>query len=171
MATVDMTVGTTTDNDSGNHISKSNSPMIYTVERTLNWADAVTTKGSALATGDIFQVIFVPRNTMLHGATAEVVEAGENTGATINIDVGGGDDFVDGGAIDSTGWLAPGTNGFYPFESNTVGPQATSDFIDVTLVDVPGASTLATGKVRVIAYMSDVSETSKAAEASRDQLA
>ena len=37
MATVDMTVGTA-NNTTGNHVSVTNSPLVYTVERIINWA-------------------------------------------------------------------------------------------------------------------------------------
>lgn len=173
MATVSAINGTAS-NTSGAHPAHAYSNMTYSVENVINLADVITTKGSALATGDVIQAIFVPRNTIVHGAVVEVTALTENTGATIDVDVGGGDDFVDGGAIgaaDSVGWLGIGSNGLLPFGANSVAPSATSDYIDVTLVDIPGGTTAATGTLRVVAFMSDVSEVGKGSVAVRDTLA
>lgn len=174
MATIDDTNGTAS-NTSGAHPALAYSNRTYSVENTIDLAVATTTKGSALASGDVIQAIFVPRNTIIHGAVAEVIALTENTGALVNIDIAGPDtdDFVDGGAFgaaDSTGWLAIGSNGLLPFGANSVAPTDTSDYIDCSL-ELSGATTAATGKIRVVAFLSDVSETSKGAAAVRDTLA
>lgn len=171
MATIDMTYG---DGTTETHVSRRTAKMPYSVERVIDFAEVTTTKGSAIATGDVIQIVDVPPNTLLHGAVAELVTATDSTTATINIDVGGGDDFVDGGNIaagQSAGWLSPGTNGLYPFGANTVGPLlSTTDQVDMTIATM-GTDPITTGKVRVVVHMSDVSEIPGPANADRDQLA
>ena len=157
MATVDMTVGGVGNAaaTSINHKARMGAQMPYTVEFTLDFAEATTAKGSALAAGDIFQVIDVPANTMLHGAAAEVLVAANSSVCTLDIDIAAGDDCIDGGDATSTGFLAIGSNGLAPFGANTVNPASAADTIDVKLATA-GDTAVATGKVRVIAFMTDM---------------
>lgn len=157
---VDMTPGGTL-----NHITGTNVNGPYAVEFVLDWAEAVTAKGSALAATDVFEVINVPANTLVHGAVAEVVTAGNATAATVDIDVAAGDSFVDGADVTTTGYAAFGTNGLAPFGANTV-VNATADTVDVKLATLTG--TLSTGKLRVIVFMTDIAEIAGPAAAARD---
>jgi hypothetical protein len=172
MATVDMTVGGVGNAaaTSINHKARMGAQMPYTVEFTLDFAEATTAKGSALAAGDIFQVIDVPANTLLHGAIAECVVAVNSTLATVDIDVAAGDDFIDGGDAATTGFMAIGSNGLAPFGANTVAPASAADTIDVKLATV-GDTAVATGKIRVIAFMTDVTAKLGPNEVDRDTLA
>jgi hypothetical protein len=153
------------------HPTQRGARVPYAVMNEVDLAAVTTAKGSAIANGDIVNVINVPKDTILHGALAQVVTAANtSTGATFDLDVAEGDDFVDGGDLLTAAWVAPGSNGFYPFESNTVAPSATSDTIDMKLI-MPGSVALATGKIRVWAWLTDVSPLPLPTETSRDKLA
>ena len=154
---IDMTVGGVANGaaTSTNHKARLGAQMPYAVEFTLDFAEATTAKGSALAAGDVFQVIDVPANTMIHGAAAEVVTAVNSTVCTLDIDIAEGDSFIDGGDATSTGFLAVGTNGLAPFGANTVNPASAIDTIDVKIVTA-GSTAIATGQVRVIAFFTDL---------------
>jgi hypothetical protein len=166
MATVDQTLGGST-----THPTRRGSHYPYSVERVIDFAEVTTAKGSAIANGDIVNVFNVPANTLLHGAIAKVeTAANTSTAATIDIDVAEGDDFVDGGDVLTAGWLAAGTNGLAPFGANTVNPIATSDTLDMKII-MPGSVALATGQVRVIAFMTDMSDLPVPTEVTRDVLA
>jgi len=149
-----------------NHRSRMGINAPYAVEFVLDWADALTTKGSALAASDVFSVINVPANTLLHGVIAEVMVVGDATAATIDVDVAEGDSFIDGAnIIASTGYAAFGTNGLAPFGANTV-VNATADTVDVKIATLSG--TLTSGKVRVVAFMTDIAEIPGPASVARD---
>lgn len=151
------------------HPSRRTASMPYAVERTVRFADAVTAKGSALATGDVLQVMVVPPYTICHGAIAEVLTVDSSTGATFDLDVGGGDDFVDGGNLNATGYVAPGSNGLLPFGSNSVQATSAADYIDMTLI-VPGSVVPSNAVVRVVAFFTDVQANPGPAAAARTQL-
>lgn len=167
MATIDLRQGS---GANANHISRLSGPGPYKVTRIVDFAEATTTKGSALATADVIQVMPVPAHTILHGAIAEVLTVDTSTGATFDLDVAGGDDFVDGGDLNTLGYVAPGTNGLLPFGANSVNATSAEDAIDMTLI-VPGATVPANGKVRITAFMTDVRRVSEATDVDRDQLA
>jgi len=166
---IDMTVGGVANGaaTSTNHKARLGAQMPYAVEFTLDFAEATTAKGSALAAGDIFQVIDVPANTMIHGAAAEVVTAVNSTVCTLDIDIAEGDSFIDGGDATSTGFLAVGTNGLAPFGANTVNPASAIDTIDVKIATA-GDTAIATGQVRVIAFFTDMTAKLGPNEVDRD---
>jgi len=149
MANVDLTQGGTT-----GHASRRNVRDVYVVENVIDWAKAVTAKGSALAAADTFDVINVPAETLVVGGGAEVLVVGDATAATVDIGAVGTDTMVDAGnIIASTGYLAAGTNGNIAL---ALGDRPTAaDTVRVTLATLTG--TLATGKLRVYAVMCDVS--------------
>ena len=166
---IDMTVGGVANGaaTSTNHKARLGAQMPYTVEFTLDFAEATTAKGSALAAADVFQVIDVPANTMVHGAVAEVITAVNSTVCTLDIDIDEGDDFIDGGDATSTGFLAIGTNGLAPFGANTVTPASAINTIDVKIATA-GDTAIATGQVRVIAFMTDMTAKLGPNEVDRD---
>lgn len=166
---IDMTVGGVANGaaTSTNHKARLGAQMPYAVEFTLDFAEATTAKGSALAAGDVFQVIDVPANTMIHGAAAEVVTAVNSTVCTLDIDIAEGDSFIDGGDATSTGFLAVGTNGLAPFGANTVNPASAIDTIDVKIATA-GDTAIATGQVRVIAFFTDLTAKLGPNEVDRD---
>lgn len=166
---IDMTVGGVANGaaTSTNHKARLGAQMPYAVEFTLDFAEATTAKGSALAAGDVFQVIDVPANTMIHGAAAEVVTAVNSSVCTLDIDIAEGDDFIDGGDATATGFLAIGTNGLAPFGANTVNPASAIDTIDVKIATA-GDTAIATGQVRVIAFFTDMTAKLGPNEVDRD---
>ena len=166
---IDMTVGGVANGaaTSTNHKARLGAQMPYTVEFTLDFAEATTAKGSALAATDVFQVIDVPANTMVHGAVAEVITAVNSTVCTLDIDVAEGDSFIDGGNAATTGFMAIGTNGLAPFGANTVNPSSAADTIDVKIATA-GSVAIATGKVRIIAFMTDMTAKLGPNEVDRD---
>lgn len=157
----DLTNGSNT-----NHMSRTGANVPYTVEKVVSMADAVALKGSSLANADVLEVIPVPANTLLHGAVAYVEDVVLSTGATFDLDVAGGDDFIDGGDLTTAGWVAAGSNGLLPFGANSV-IITSADTIDMTLA-VTGSVAPDTGTVRVVAYMSDLAEIPGPAEVARD---
>jgi len=157
----DLTNGSTT-----NHMARSGANVPYTVEKIVSMSEATTVKGSALASADVLEVIPVPANTLVHGAVAYVETVDTSTGATFDIDVAGGDDFIDGGDFNTAGWAAAGSNGLTPFGANSV-VLASADTIDVTLF-APGTVALADGVIRVVAFMTDLEEIPGPAEVGRD---
>ncbi len=112
--------------------------------------------GVTIATGDVFQLLEIPANTLILSAGAQVLTPFNGTSPTVDIDFDAGDDIVDGGNVAAAAgtYLASGTNG----SANTVGPvagaytpfQTTTDTIDVTLT-VTGNPTV--GVLRVYAVI------------------
>lgn len=149
MATVDLATGI---ND-GKHQSRHGATNVpYVVEANVNFATALTSKGSALAAADVLQVIDVPAETVILAAGIEVTTASD--GSTFTVDLGTGanaDAFVDG--FDATS--AAGTYSQNPaaFQAITVG--ATADTIDVTLATLSGGA-VTSGVFRVWAVLCDV---------------
>ena len=165
MATIDMTKG---DSSTGNHARVWRTP--YAVERTISFAEATTSKGSALASADVIQAIPVPAGTIVHGAIAEVLTVDGNTGATFDLDLDAGDDFVDGGDLNTAGYVAPGTNGLLPFGANSEQATSAANTIDLLIAGAPGDTTVSAGVVRVVAFMTDVSDVKGPETASRTTL-
>ncbi len=108
-------------------------------------------------------------------AGAEIMKS-FTASCTCNIDFGGGDDIIDGAALDAAAgtYLAKGTNG----EANVVSTGAASTFAAEALACVGAADTIdvtiagaaaATGRLRVYAVVADVSAAmTEAAVAQRD---
>jgi len=134
---------------------------VYIVEKTLDFAEALVQKGSALAATDVYEVLDVPAETFVLAAGAEVITVGDATAATVNVDFAGGDDYVDGAdIIAATGYCAAGTNGWAGLQTGSTSTTAVNritatDTLDVTLATLTG--TLSTGKLRVYAILMDIS--------------
>ena len=65
----------------------------YLVEFELDFAAALTAKGSALAAADIIKCIVVPPNTVVMGGGTQIKTAANSTTTTVNFGVTGGSDF------------------------------------------------------------------------------
>lgn len=130
---------------------------VYYIQNIVNIATAVTTKGSALAQGDVIEALAVPANTLILGGGIEVITAKTGTTADLTIDMGftGGDvdAFVDGYDYDAA------VAGAYATTVAANFPQvlAAADTIDLLLVTMTG--TLLTGKIRVWALVCDIDDT------------
>ena len=133
----------------------------YVIEKELDVAKLVA-EGTFdnVTSGDIFQLLEVPANTIVIAAGAEVTTAFTGGSATADIDFAAGDDIVDGGDLSSTGYLAAGTNG----QANIVNTGAANTFtaliskadtIDVKLI--VGDTNCVSGVLRVYAVLADIS--------------
>lgn len=155
MATIAQALGGT-----AGHPSRSSVKQPYVISNTLNWAEVLTAKGSALAANDVVTALNVPAGTLVLHAGIEVVTAADATAATV--DLGDGDDadgYVDGANAktvafaSSTLALTEGTpNTVTGYRSGKV--YGTADTIDLTVATLTG--TLAAGVVRVWAVVMDV---------------
>ena len=149
---------------------------VRTIEAILD-IDAMVTAGYSGADGDIFQLLEVPAESVVVAAGAEIMKSFTGS-CTCNIDFGGGDDIIDGAALDAAAgtYLVKGSNG----EANIVNTGAASTFAAAALACVGAADTIdvvvagaapATGRLRVYAVIADVSAAhTEAAAAQRDLL-
>lgn len=143
----------------GNLREDSYSAKMKFVEREVDFAVAVTTKGSALANGDVFEVIDLPAGHILMYAGLEVTSAmtGTSTDLTFDLGITGGnvDAFVDGFDFDgaSVGDYASAV-AYYTAQT---GPYliTADDTLDILTASQTG--TFTGGKVRVWAVLMDVS--------------
>lgn len=146
MANVTMTkFGTgTTGALSGSKFAK-----VETWEITLNMADALATKGSALASGDIIINCAVPAGTTILGGGYEIITAFNSTTATVDFGyTGAGKYFVDAQDCVGTtsGYGAVGSTGA---ATTPVRVTASKNLI-VTLATMTGTLTLGTLRCYVI---------------------
>jgi hypothetical protein len=149
---------------------------VRTVEAILD-IDAMIAAGATIADGDIFQLLEIPAESVVVAAGAEIMKS-FTASCTCNIDFAGGDDIIDGAALDAAAgtYLVKGSNG----EANIVNTGAASTFAAAALACVGAADTIdvviagaaaATGRLRVYAVIADVSSAhTEAAAAQRDLL-
>jgi len=150
--------------------------VVRTVEAILD-IDAMIAAGATIANGDIFQLLEIPAESVVVAAGAEIMKS-FTASCTCDIDFAGGDDIIDGAALDAAAgtYLAKGSNG----EANIVNTGAASTFAAAALACVGAADTIdvvvagaaaATGRLRVYAVIADVSAAhTEAAAAQRDLL-
>ena len=149
---------------------------VRTIEAILD-IDAMITAGATIANGDIFQLLEIPAESVMLAGGAEIMKS-FTASCTCNIDFGGGDDIIDGAALDAAAgtYLAKGSNG----EANIVSTGAASLYAAEALALVGAADTIdvtiagaaaATGRLRVYAVIADISAAmTEAAVAQRDLL-
>ena len=150
--------------------------VVRTIEAILD-IDAMITAGATIANGDIFQLLEIPAESVVVAAGAEIMKS-FTASCTCDIDFAGGDDIIDGAALDAAAgtYLAKGSNG----EANIVNTGAASTFAAAALACVGAADTIdvvvagaaaATGRLRVYAVIADVSAAhTEASAAQRDLL-
>ena len=163
MATVNLTIAAR-----GNH-PRGRKP--YMIQNTIDLAVATTSKGTALASSDVYQCLNIPAESVILHAGMEVTTAltgtSTDTGYDLGITGGDVDNFVDGFDADgaSAGDYAPTPAAYAPV---MVGAADTLDI----LVAAQTGTTL-TGKIRVFATLMDVSDVgdTSANEVDRDTLA
>ena len=132
----------------------------YLVEVELDFAEAVTEKGSALASGDVIQVISVGAGTLILGAGMLVTEEHTGTSTDTGFDLG-----ITGGDVDQ--WV----DGF-DFDGASLGDYAAvaagaelptvvtaADTIDLLIAAMTGTTT--GGKLRVWALLLDLPDVSE----------
>jgi|TARA_B110000503_G_scaffold21643_1_gene32941 hypothetical protein len=143
----------------------------YIIQNTIDLAVATTSKGTALASADVYQCLNIPAESVILHAGMEVTEiltgTSSDTGYDLGITGGDVDNFVDGFDADgaAAGDYAPTPVAYAPV---MVGAADTLDI----LVAAQTGTTL-TGKVRVFATLMDVSDVgdTSANEVDRDTLA
>lgn len=179
MATYDMTSKSTA-------FVNSDSIAAYPLEQSVNKMrvleatldmEKIIANGYTVANGDVFQLLEVPADSYVFAVGAEVTKAFDGTSPTVDIDFAAGDDFIDGGDVSSTGWLAAGSNG-QGLTHDTNGAAltftplvTTTDTIDVKLI--AASADVTEGVLRVVAIVIDLEETGRVYpdEVVRDQLA
>ena len=163
MATYDLTAKSTTgvSADSNTNFPASVNPSAYVLEKELDIAQLVADGTFPNVTsGDVFQLLEVPANTIVVTAGANVTTAFTGGSAAADIDFAGGDDIVDGGDLTSTGYLAAGSNG----QANIINTgaantftalQSSADTIDVTISATD--TNCVSGVLRLYAVCLDIS--------------
>lgn len=137
------------------HSTSYDGPRVYTVDNIINFASALTAKGSALASSDTIEALVIPPGTFVLQAGLQTILADDATTLTLDLGYTGGDvDFwVDG--YDQAAAAA----GDYSTWSGTTAAAASQDFgttadtIDLLFATLTG--TLTIGKVRVWAAFID----------------
>ena len=163
MATYDLTASSTTgvSADSNTNTPARVNPGCYVLEKELDIAKLVSDGTfDNVTSGDVFQLLEIPANTIVVVAGANVTTAFTGGSATVDIDFAGGDDIIDGGDVSSTGYLAAGSNG----QTNTIVGSAASTFTQLVssadTIDVTVAATdtaCVSGVLRLYAVCFDIS--------------
>jgi len=120
---------------------------VYVIEKTINFADELVTKGSALAAADVFDGITIPAKCIRVAAGLTPIVAGDST--TLTLDLGDGDDADS--CVDGLNAAQISTDGV-PIMTN-VKYYPSADTLDVTVATLTG--TLTSGNVRVWAVLID----------------
>lgn len=127
----------------------------YLVEFELDFAAALTAKGSALAAADVINCLVLPAGSVVMGGGTQIKTAANSTTTTVNFGVNGGADFTSG--LD-----AKSTAGTYGTDVGAVWKTSSAGTtLDITLATLTG--TLSTGKLRVWALILDVSDANNGA--------
>tara|TARA_B110000503_G_scaffold15082_1_gene20965 strand:+ start:3740 stop:4219 length:480 start_codon:yes stop_codon:yes gene_type:complete len=138
----------------------------YLVQKTID----LTAQAIDCSSGDVVQCLTIPANTRVIHAGVQVVEsATQNTGtdATVTLGAADADEFVAAFDIDGAADLAYAPSAT-PAADVTL---ATADTLDLTFAG--SGATFTAGKLRVYAWMVDVSDQGDSApvEVDRDKLA
>jgi len=149
MATVNVAQGATT-------LHPAFRPVTYVVEATIDLADVITAKGSALAAADVIEALRIPAKSVVLTAGVEVITAVGGGGTVLTIDVGTGADvdaFADG--FD----LVAATEGTFSVKAaaGVAAITAGSDTLDVLIATQTG--TFTSGVIRVFAVVADLAGT------------
>ena len=128
----------------------------YMIQAELNFATALSDKGTALAANDVIPGLTIPANTLIMCAGFEVTEAHAGTSTDTDFDFGitGGDldNFVDGFDFDGA---SVGDYGFKAGQTPVL-IGGTSDTIDVEIQAMTGTTT--GGVIRMFAVCMDVDD-------------
>jgi len=142
----------------------------YLIQADLNFATAVSDKGTALAANDVIPGLTIPANTLIMCAGFEVttVHSGTSTDTDFDFGITGGDldNFVDGFDFDGA------SAGDYAFKAGQtpVLIGGTSDTIDIEIQAMTGTTT--GGVIRMFAVCMDVDDegSKSAVDVDRNQI-
>lgn len=162
MATFDLTASSTTGVSASSTTDfPSNRKGIYVIEKELDVAKLVADGLFANVTsGDIFQLLEIPAETIVLTAGAEVTTAFTGGTPTADIDFAAGDDILDAADLATLGYPAIGSNG----QGNIINTAAANTFTALLTaadtIDVKVAATdtaMVSGVLRVYAVIADIS--------------
>ena len=163
-----MSTITTLSNSAGAGTSPSrslrNAP--YVVEKTIDWAAAVTAKGGVLAAADVIEALQIPAQTVVLAAGFEVLTAATGS-CTVSLGITGvsAAAYVAAFAVTSSavaGTYAASAAAGYPIVSQS------ADTLDLLLVTE--TTTLSAGSIRVFAVLCDAQDRVGPASVLRTQL-
>ena len=167
MATVDQSSGI----NGGTHPSRAIRKMPYKIETDVNLATVTTTKGSAIGSADVIQVLDIPAKSIVYAAGLEMVTQGDGKYTVdLGIETIDGDLFVDGvdwGSAIATGTITQMAAAYQPV---VLGSDLTLD-LTIGKANTAASALPTTGVFRAWAVVQDISDDKGPDEVDRDQLA
>ena len=167
MATVDQSSGI----NGGTHPSRAIRKMPYKIETDVNLATVTTTKGSAIGSADVIQVLDIPAKSIVYAAGLEMVTQGDGKYTVdLGIETVDGNVFVDGvdwGSAIATGTITQMAAAYQPV---VIGSDLTLD-LTIAAAATQGTALPTTGVFRAFAVVQDISNDLGPDEVDRDQLA
>ena len=167
MATVDQSSGI----NGGTHPSRAIRKMPYKIETDVNLATVTTTKGSAIGSADVVQVLDIPGKSIVYAAGLEMVTQGDGKYTVdLGVETVDGDVFVDGvdwGSAIATGTITQMAAAYQPV---VIGSDLTLD-LTIAAAATQGTALPTTGVFRAFAVVQDISNDLGPDEVDRDQLA
>ena len=140
--------------------------MPYVVENTINFASAVTAKGSALAAADVIEALQIPAQSIVLAAGFEVLSAVTGS-CTVSLGVTGVTAAAYVSAFGVTSSLAVGD---YATPATAGYPIVTKSADTLDLLLVTETTTLSAGSIRVFAVIVDATDRIGPASVSRTQI-
>ena len=167
MATVDQSSGI----NGGTHPSRAIRKMPYKIETDVNLATVTTTKGSAIGSADVIQVLDIPAKSIVYAAGLEMVTQGDGKYTVdLGIETVDGNVFVDGvdwGSAIATGTITQMAAAYQPV---VLGSDLTLD-LTIGKANTSASALPTTGVFRAFAVVQDISNDLGPDEVDRDQLA
>ena len=167
MATVDQSSGI----NGGTHPSRAIRKMPYKIETDVNLATVTTTKGSAIGSADVVQVLDIPGKSLVYAAGLEMVTQGDGKYTVdLGVETVDGDVFVDGvdwGSAIATGTITQMAAAYQPV---VLGSDLTLD-LTIGKANTAASALPTTGVFRAWAVVQDISDDKGPDEVDLDQLA
>ena len=167
MATVDQSSGI----NGGTHPTRAIRKMPYKIETDVNLATVTTTKGSAIGSADVIQVLDIPGKSLVYAAGLEMVTQGDGKYTVdLGVETVDGDVFVDGvdwGSAIATGTITQMAAAYQPV---VLGSDLTLD-LTIGKANESASALPTTGVFRAWAVVQDISNDLGPDEVDRDQLA
>ena len=141
--------------------------MPYMVENTINFASAVTAKGSALAAADVIEALQIPAQSIVLAAGFEVISAVTGS-CTVSLGVTG---VTAAAYVSAFGVTSSLSVGDYATPATAGYPIVTKSADTLDLLLVTETTTLSAGSIRVFALIVDAQDRVGPASVDREQLA